>query len=103
MGCQCFNYLSVSLKCFKCEFPLCIEFVIFAHLLFMLVLNAFYDFKYDTDKTCMSYLLYSPVRPMCLILFYLVSDVGPADIEAECAVGAVEPPVDHEWQPNNVM
>ena len=99
-----FNYLSVSFKCFKSEFPLCTEIVIFTHLyLLCFVLNAFYNSNYNNDKTCISYLFYSPARPSCLILFCLVSDVGPVDVEAEHAVEAVKPPVEREWQPNDVM
>ena len=43
-------------------------------------------------KTCISYLFYSPAKPLCLILFCLVSNVEPAAIEAECADEVVEPP-----------
>ena len=67
------------------------------------VLNVLYDFKYDINKTCIPHLFYSPARPLCLILFCLVSDVGPAADEAEHAFEAVEPPVECEWQPNDVM
>ena len=63
----------------------------------------FYDFKHDIYKTCIPYLLYPLARPSCRILFCLVSDVGPTDFEAEHAVEAVEPPVEREWQPNDVM
>ena len=103
MGCQCSDYLSVSLKCFKCEFPLCTEIVIFTHLYLCFVLNALYDFKYDTNKTCISFMFYSPAKPSFLIFFCLVSDVGPADVKAKHAVEAVELPVECEWQPNDVM
>lgn len=103
MGCQCFNYLSVSLKCFKGEFPLCTEIVVFTHLYLFFVLNTLQNFKYDIGKTCISYPFYSPARPSCLILFYLVSDVGPAAVEVKPANEAVEPSLEREWQPNDVM
>ena len=70
------------------------------HLYTCFVLNAHYDFKYNTDKTCICYLCYSSTRSSCLILFCSVSDVGPGDVEAKRAVEAVEPPVEREWQPN---
>ena len=49
-------------------------------------------------KPCISYLFYSPAR-----LYYLVPDIEPADVETEHANEAVEPPLEREWQPNNVM
>ena len=63
----------------------------------------FYNFEYYLTKTCISYLFYLSARPSCLILFCLVSDVRPVDVEAERAVEAVELPVEREWQPNDVM
>ena len=103
MGCRYSAYLSVSLKYFKCEISFCTEMIQLVYSLFMLYFKYTYDFKCDIDKTCISYLFYSPARPSCLILLCLVSDVGPVAIEAECAFEAVEPPVESEWQPNDVM
>ena len=57
----------------------------------------FHDFKYDLINTCVSYLLYSPARPSCLILFCLVPDIEPAVAEAEHAVETVERPLEREW------
>ena len=67
--------------------------------MFMFLLNASYDFNYDTDKSCIYCMFYSPARPSYLVLFCLVSDVELADVEAERADEAVE----REWQPNDVM
>lgn len=67
------------------------------------VLNILCDFKYDIDKTYILHLFYSPARPLCRILSCLVLAVGTAAGEAEHAVEAVEPPVEGEWQPNDVM
>ena len=62
----------------------------------MFCFNSLSDFKYGIDKTCIPHLFYSPARLSCLILFCLVSDVGPAAIEAEHAFEAVELPVERE-------
>ena len=59
--------------------------------------------KYDIDKTCISYLFYSPARLSCLILFCLVPDIEPATLEVESAEEAVEPPMEREWQPKDVI
>ena len=103
MGCQYFDKLSVNLKCFNMNFLFIHELLFCLIFRFMFLLNALYDFKYDTDKAYISYIFYSPTRPSCLILFYLVSDVGPTDVEAERAVVAIAPPLEREWQPNDVM
>ena len=63
----------------------------------------FYDFGYYLTKTYISYLVYLLARPSCLILFYLVSDAEPAGVEAELAFKAVEPPMEREWQLDDVM
>ena len=63
----------------------------------------FNDFEYYLINTCISYIFYSPARPSCLILFCLVSDIEPAAFEAERTKEAVEPPMDREWQPNDVI
>ena len=49
-------------------------------------------------KTYVLYLLYSPARPLCLILVCLVSDIDHVALEAEQEEEAVEPPVGQEWQ-----
>ena len=47
--------------------------------------------------------LYSTARLSYLILFCLVSDNEPADVEAECAGEVVELSVERERQPNDIM
>ena len=79
MGCQYFDYLSVSLKCFNVNFLIIHKLLILICLYVSFVLNASYDFKYDLINICMLYLVYSPARPLCLIFYILVPYVaGPS-------------------------
>ena len=63
----------------------------------------FHDFKYDLINTCVSYMLYSSARPSCLTLLCLVLNIEPVALEAERAEEVVEPPIEREWQPNDVI
>ena len=63
----------------------------------------FYDFKYDLINTYMSYLFYSLARPLCLILSCLMPDIESAAFEEERAEEAVDPSMEWEWQPNEII
>ena len=63
----------------------------------------FHDFEYYLINTCISYLFYSPAKPSCLILSCLMPNIKPVAFEAEHVEEAVEPPMEREWQPNDVI